>query len=114
MSNLHKKYKEKVLCSYLPFILVKAKAIKEDGKIVKLHFMENGNRFRSGAMNTINLNHPMTFETLSMDSKLKNTLIEDLNKFSSGKEYYKRIGIAWKRGYLLYGPPGTGKSSLIL
>ncbi|KAM4102291.1 hypothetical protein ACB094_05G213100 [Castanea mollissima] len=48
-----------------------------------------------------------------MDSKLKNTLIEDLNKFSSEKEYYKRIGIAWKRGYLLYGPPGTGKSSLI-
>lgn len=29
------------------------------------------------------------------------------------KEFYKRVGRAWKRGYLLYGPPGTGKSSLI-
>jgi chaperone BCS1 len=29
------------------------------------------------------------------------------------KEYYREVGKAWKRGYLLYGPPGTGKSSLI-
>ncbi|XP_030970909.1 AAA-ATPase At3g50940-like [Quercus lobata] len=56
----------------------------------------------------------MTFETLATDSKLKKTLIEDLNKFSSGKEYYKRIGkLGNEGGYLLYGPPSTGKSSLI-
>ena len=110
----HKKHKEKVLSSYLPYILEKARAIREDGKIVKLHFMENGTkRFRSGGMNAINLNHPMTFETLAMDSKLKKALIEDLNNFLNRKECYKRIGKAWKRGYLLYGPPGTGKSSLI-
>ncbi|KAI4964051.1 hypothetical protein ZWY2020_008442 [Hordeum vulgare] len=38
-----------------------------------------------------------------------------LNQGSSWKrkEYYRRIGKAWKRGYLLYGPPGTGKSSLV-
>ncbi|KAF4383296.1 hypothetical protein F8388_009327 [Cannabis sativa] len=29
------------------------------------------------------------------------------------KDYYRKVGKAWKRGYLLYGPPGTGKSSLI-
>ncbi|KDP30889.1 hypothetical protein JCGZ_15498 [Jatropha curcas] len=34
-------------------------------------------------------------------------------RFLARKDYYKRIGKAWKRGYLLYGPPGTGKSSLI-
>nr|GMD22573.1 ATPase, AAA-type, core [Ipomoea batatas] len=45
--------------------------------------------------------------------KAKDELIEDLNNFVEGKEYYKRIGKAWKRGYLLYGPIGTGKSSLI-
>ncbi|KAI3932672.1 hypothetical protein MKW98_012643 [Papaver atlanticum] len=31
----------------------------------------------------------------------------------SQKEFYTRVGKAWKRGYLLYGPPGTGKTSLI-
>uniref|UniRef100_F6HV70 AAA+ ATPase domain-containing protein n=3 Tax=Vitis vinifera TaxID=29760 RepID=F6HV70_VITVI len=33
--------------------------------------------------------------------------------FSGNEEYYRRIGRAWKRGYLLYGPPGTGKSTMI-
>jgi len=36
-----------------------------------------------------------------------------MTRFVKRKDYYKRIGKAWKRGYLLYGPPGTGKSSLI-
>ncbi|KAE8693265.1 hypothetical protein F3Y22_tig00110813pilonHSYRG00005 [Hibiscus syriacus] len=39
--------------------------------------------------------------------------MEDLNRFVRRKEFYKRVGKAWKRGYLLYGPPGTGKSSLV-
>ncbi|KAF4376630.1 hypothetical protein F8388_025501 [Cannabis sativa] len=39
--------------------------------------------------------------------------INDLLKFKNGKEYYAKIGKAWKRGYLLYGPPGTGKSTMI-
>ncbi|CAN6199200.1 unnamed protein product [Urochloa humidicola] len=48
-----------------------------------------------------------------MDPALKLTIIADLDRFLKRKEYYRRIGKAWKRGYLLYGPPGTGKSSLI-
>lgn len=41
------------------------------------------------------------------------TLIQDLENFVKRRDYYRRIGKAWKRGYLLYGPPGTGKSSLV-
>lgn len=55
----------------------------------------------------------MTFNTLAMDGDEKRTVIDDLDKFMNGKEYYKKIGKVWKRGYLLHGPPGTGKSSLI-
>ena len=29
------------------------------------------------------------------------------------KGFYRKVGKAWKRGYLLFGPPGTRKSSLI-
>ncbi|KAI3722833.1 hypothetical protein L2E82_33951 [Cichorium intybus] len=37
----------------------------------------------------------------------------DLDRFIQRRDYYRKVGKAWKRGYLLYGPPGTGKSSLI-
>ncbi|KAF3565106.1 hypothetical protein DY000_02019303 [Brassica cretica] len=42
-----------------------------------------------------------------MDPVKKEEILNDLEAFSNGKEYYKKFGKAWKRGYLLYGPPGT-------
>ncbi|KAI9169148.1 hypothetical protein LWI28_007706 [Acer negundo] len=48
-----------------------------------------------------------------MDPSIKQALIDDLNRFVRRRGFYRRVGKAWKRGYLLYGPPGTGKSSLI-
>ncbi|KAK1407480.1 hypothetical protein QVD17_39096 [Tagetes erecta] len=50
---------------------------------------------------------------MAMDEEKKEMVLEDLKLFVRRKEYYKRVGKAWKRGYLLYGPPGTGKSSLV-
>ena len=109
--SFHKRHKDKVLSSYLPYILRRAKSIRDECKTVKLHTVIE---YRScWDPNAVNLNHPMSFKTLAIDSELKKELMEDLNNFLNGKEYYKRIGKAWKRGYLLYGPPGTGKSSLI-
>ncbi|KAK4354136.1 hypothetical protein RND71_026330 [Anisodus tanguticus] len=62
---------------------------------------------------SVYLDHPSTFETLAIDPKLKKELIDDLDRFVKRRDYYRRVGKAWKHGYLLYGPPGTGKSSLI-
>ncbi|KAA3457520.1 mitochondrial chaperone BCS1-like [Gossypium australe] len=61
----------------------------------------------SKVWDSINFEHPATFDTLAMDPELKNAVMEDLNRFISRKEFYKKVGRAWKRGYLLYGPPGT-------
>ncbi|XP_027076744.2 AAA-ATPase At3g28600 isoform X2 [Coffea arabica] len=44
---------------------------------------------------------------------MKQEIIDDLRTFKKAKDYYAKIGKAWKRGYLLYGPPGTGKSTMI-
>ncbi|KAH0696803.1 hypothetical protein KY290_014220 [Solanum tuberosum] len=48
-----------------------------------------------------------------MEPNKKQEIKDDLETFSKSKDYYAKIGKAWKRGYLLYGPPGTGKSSMI-
>jgi chaperone BCS1 len=48
-----------------------------------------------------------------MDPEMKRELIEDLDRFVESREFYRRVGKAWKRGYLFHGPPGTGKSSLV-
>ncbi|KAL6283466.1 hypothetical protein ACE6H2_014395 [Prunus campanulata] len=108
--TFHKKHKEKVLNSYLPYILDRSKGIKVERKVVKLCTID---QYECYGTQEVNLNHPMTFEQLAMDMEIKKVLLDDLNNFKNGKEFYRRIGKAWKRGYLLYGPPGTGKSSLI-
>jgi chaperone BCS1 len=61
----------------------------------------------------IDFHHPTTFDTLAMDPAKKKKIMDDLDNFRNNKDYYRRIGKAWKRGYLLYGPPGTGKSTMI-
>ncbi|KAJ4964000.1 hypothetical protein NE237_023939 [Protea cynaroides] len=109
------KQKDMVLESYLPFILSKSNVLREENKVVKLysrgHFYGGYNE--GGAWGAINLEHPATFDKLAMDPEMKKALIEDLDRFLKRREFYKKVGKAWKRGYLLYGPPGTGKSSLI-
>ena len=61
----------------------------------------------------IDFDHPTTFDTLAMDPAKKKKIMDDLDDFRNNKDYYRHIGKAWKRGYLLYGPPGTGKSTMI-
>ncbi|RDX62577.1 AAA-ATPase, partial [Mucuna pruriens] len=108
-----KKLKEMVLDSYLPFILDKAKEMKDEERVLKMHTLNTSYCYSGVKWDSINLEHPSTFDTLAMEPELKNAVIEDLDRFVKRKEFYKRVGRAWKRGYLLYGPPGTGKSSLI-
>ncbi|KAI5319624.1 hypothetical protein L3X38_039332 [Prunus dulcis] len=118
-----KKHKDKVLNSYLPFVLARAKAIKDEQKVVKLytrhlwpsssHDEEEEEEEGNSYWGSVNLEHPSTFETMAMEPELKRAIVEDMDRFVRRREFYKKVGKAWKRGYLLYGPPGTGKSSLI-
>ncbi|KAM7475027.1 hypothetical protein LguiB_022270 [Lonicera macranthoides] len=115
--TFHKKHKEMVFNSYFPFILSESKRLREDKKTLKIYTLNSeslcGYSLAENSWNSVNLDHPSTFETLAMDGDLKREIMEDLETFVKRREFYRRVGKAWKRGYLLYGPPGTGKSSLI-
>ncbi|XP_062102454.1 AAA-ATPase At5g17760-like [Humulus lupulus] len=113
--SFHKKHEDKVSKSYIPFVLARAKAIEEENRFLKMHTLNIGFGGPCSGVNWqfVNLEHPATFETLAMNQVKKTSIIEDLDRFVRRKEFYKKVGKAWKRGYLLYGPPGTGKSSLV-
>ncbi|KAK9989300.1 hypothetical protein SO802_029539 [Lithocarpus litseifolius] len=90
-----------------------AEAIQEAERVLKLYSRDFVWGTPGREWSSIILEHPTTFEKLAMDPVQKRMLKDDLDKFVNRKEWYKKIGKARKRGYLLYGPPGTGKSSLI-
>ena len=114
-----KKFVDKVVDCYLPYILRRAKEIKAMENVSKLcsqnlpYSDDSGEDRCRGNWGSIGLEHPATFDTLAMDPDLKKMIIDDLDRFLKRKEFYRKVGKAWKRGYLLYGPPGTGKSSLV-
>ncbi|XP_047163045.1 AAA-ATPase At3g50940-like [Vigna umbellata] len=113
--SFHKKHKDMVLNTYLPFILREAKSLKQETKALRIFTVDYHCMYGNpnDAWTGINLDHPATFDTLAMERDVKEFVVRDLETFVARKEHYRKVGKAWKRGYLLYGPPGTGKSSLI-
>ncbi|XP_054823349.1 AAA-ATPase At3g50940-like isoform X2 [Prosopis cineraria] len=113
--SFHKKHKELVLTSYLPFIMQEAQLMKQEARALRIFTVDYEGMYGNlnDAWIPTNLDHPATFETVALDPEINKFVLEDLERFVRRKEYYRKVGKAWKRGYLLYGPPGTGKSSLI-
>ncbi|CAN6303141.1 unnamed protein product [Urochloa humidicola] len=112
------RHRELVLDTYLPRVRQQGRAVMVKNRQRKLftnistHQWSDGGYMRS-AWSHVVFEHPKTFATLAMDPVRKKEITDDLDMFKNGKEYYARVGKAWKRGYLLYGPPGTGKSAMI-
>nr|XP_023884701.1 AAA-ATPase ASD, mitochondrial-like [Quercus suber] len=104
----NRKYHKIITEKYLHYVISEGREIKSRRKQRKL-FSNNS----YCEWTDIVFEHPGTFQTLAMDPKKKEEIINDLINFTNRKEYYAKIGKAWRRGYLLYGPPGTGKSTMI-
>ncbi|KAL6656639.1 hypothetical protein ACP70R_004419 [Stipagrostis hirtigluma subsp. patula] len=101
------------LHQYVPFIIDAMEERRRQETVLKIYRNTSSSWDTRSSWDGISHHHPATFDTLAMDPALKQSIIADLDRFLKRKDYYRRIGKAWKRGYLLYGPPGTGKSSLV-
>nr|CAB3452234.1 unnamed protein product [Digitaria exilis] len=113
------RHRDLVLGEYLPYVRREGRAAMVKDRQRKLFTNISGGSYDSdeiwsaSSWSHVVFEHPKTFETLAMDPRKKKEIMTDLDAFRSGKEYYARVGKAWKRGYLLYGPPGTGKSTMV-
>lgn len=52
------------------------------------------------------------WESVILPTGVKDTLLKDATEFIQEEAYYRRLGLPYRRGYLLHGPPGSGKTSL--
>lgn len=55
---------------------------------------------------------PLT--SVILEGAMREDVISDVRRFLSSSSYYQRLGVPYRRGYLLHGPPGCGKSSLVM
>ncbi|KAA8520304.1 hypothetical protein F0562_014560 [Nyssa sinensis] len=110
--KLPKRHRLTLLSPYLEHLTSRAEEFERVSRERRL-FTNNGHGSYESGWSSVPFRHPSTFETLALEPEMKKQIMEDLTAFADGKEFYHKIGRAWKRGYLLYGPPGSGKSSLI-
>lgn len=108
----HNSFRDKFEHSYLPHVFRQGHTVIANNCQRRL-FTNTRNPSREICWSHMAFRNPATFHTLAMDPTEKQAIIDDLDAFRKGKDYYEMLGKAWKRGYLLFGPPGTGKSTMI-
>ncbi|KAG9449020.1 hypothetical protein H6P81_008985 [Aristolochia fimbriata] len=113
--TLHRRHRH-LVDSYLRHVRDRGKEIEVSSRQRKL-FTNNPSSnwygYKKSVWSHMVFEHPATFDTLAMEPGKKEEILRDLDRFRTGKDFYRKIGKTWKRGYLLYGPPGTGKSTMI-
>ncbi|XP_024524405.1 AAA-ATPase At4g30250-like [Selaginella moellendorffii] len=114
--QVHRRHKYTLLPEYMREVIKLGESLKRQNQDRQLYTnIANSDDwgYRKKPWRSVPFKHASTFSSLALDPELKNKIVQDLDSFMAGKDFFERVGRAWKRGYLLYGPPGTGKSSLI-
>lgn len=114
--KIHKRDRDCIIPHYIDHVNARAILYKHQNREMQLYTNGKSSSIFSGGRHmwqSVPFKHPSTFNTLAMEPANIARIKGDLKSFMEGKDFFERVGRAWKRGYLLYGPPGTGKSSMI-
>ncbi|XP_057741701.1 AAA-ATPase At2g46620-like [Arachis stenosperma] len=111
--KIRKNDKRRILGAYLRHIHDVAGDMESNGKRELRLFVNAGDGDGGVRWRSVPFTHPSTFETIAMGEDLRSKVKSDLELFLRGKKYYRKLGRAWRRSFLLYGPSGTGKSSFV-
>lgn len=112
--KIHKRDRDRIIPAYLDEIRENAYNFMFKNREMLLYSnSKSASSMSRHLWQAIHFKHPSTFDTLAVEPSQLQTIKTDLDAFIAGKEYFRRVGRPWKRGYLLYGPAGSGKSSMI-
>ncbi|KAG0542035.1 hypothetical protein BDA96_02G068300 [Sorghum bicolor] len=113
--TFHLRHRGVVVDEYLPHVRRQGREILFSNRRRRLYTNSKSRDpyYEYKSWSYIDFDHPTTFDTLAMDGAKKRDIMDDLDTFRNSRDFYRRAGKPWKRGYLLYGPPGTGKSTMV-
>ena len=83
-------------------------SVEKDSDVTVIYTSQGGRWMRNMAPRS---RRPLT--SIVLPNNQAQELIEDVGTFLQSNEYYRGLGVPYRRGYLLHGPPGCGKSSLV-
>jgi len=79
---------------------------KDEGKIVI--YVSNGGHWSKFASRGAR-----KLDSVILEQGLKDKVVQDVHSFLNNSQWYRDLGIPYRRGYLFYGFPGSGKTSFI-
>lgn len=98
--------------AWLRELVAQAVAQREDHETRQLSvYMPDS--FDAGEWTRVRVGNQRALSSVVLRQGLAEDLLADIDRFLGARQTYQRLGIPWRRGYLLYGPPGTGKTSLV-
>jgi chaperone BCS1 len=67
----------------------------------------------NGYWNKVSKKAPRDADTIVLKEGQKERIFADVERFLSNREWYRKRGIPYHRGYMFSGPPGSGKTTMI-